>query len=182
MLREPIGESDHHGGTGFYDIDFTTKINTGKLDSLHDNFGYLTARFSAEFAQAGKFGTHDPQYTEHIDYHEAWDDVDYLTSVRSTTIFAAVNNVPFRLDRDAAIVAIQAVHLLCDCNQSAVGGRTRRRRTPLDFPRFQFAHTIAYQEASDLEIRPIAVKRCYTKGHFGVSSVDNVTESFAQSA
>ena len=86
----------HHGGT-------TDRLyDEGKLDLLHDALALIH-----NLGFAAGLGTHDPQILKYC-YYEGYDVDFYVCSFYNHTRRPEVYLPP---DRDAAIVAIQAVHL-----------------------------------------------------------------------
>ena len=136
----------HHGGT-------TDRLyDEGKLDSLHDALALIR-----DLGFAAGIGTHDPQILKYC-YHEDYDVDFYVCALYNHT---RRREMYLSADRDAAIVAIQAVHLPVIAIKVLAAGRSE----PVSA--FQFA----------LEgIKPIdaIAVGMYTKGRSDLIS-DNVT-------
>ena len=86
----------HHGGT-------TDRLyGAGQLDSLHDALALIR-----DFGFAAGLGTHDPQILKYC-YDEGYDVDFYVCALYNHSRHREMYQSP---DREAAVVAIQAVHL-----------------------------------------------------------------------
>ena len=108
----------HHGGTTdlLYDA--------GKLDTLHD-----ALKLIRDLGVSPGLGTHDPYILKHC-YYEGYDVDFYVCALYNHT---RRREVYLHADRDAAIVAIQAVHFPVIAIKVLAAGRSE----PL--PAFRFA-------------------------------------------
>ena len=129
----------HHGGT-------TDQLyDSGKLDTLHD-----ALKLIRDLGSSPGLGTHDPHILKQC-YHEGYD-VDFY-------VCALYNHSRHRemyldADRNAAIAAIQAVHLPVISIKVLAAGRSE----PL--PAFQFA----LEHIKPIDAMAVGM---YTKDHLG---------------
>ena len=127
----------HHGGT-------TDQLyDDGKLNTLHD-----TLKLIRDLGFSPGLGTHEPHILKHC-YYEGYDVDFYVCALYNHTRH---REMYLNADRDAAIVAIQAVHLPVISIKVLAAGRSE----PL--PAFRFALK---------NIKPIDAMAVgmYTKGH-----------------
>ena len=127
----------HHGGT-------TDRLYMeGKLDALYD-----AMKFIRDLGFAAGIGTHDPQILKQC-YHEGRDVDFYVCALYNHTFH---REMYLSADRDAAIVAIQAVHLPVIAIKVLAAGRNAPA------PAFRFA----LQRIKPIDAMAVGM---YTNGH-----------------